>query len=71
MLFEDTAASAAPLPAAHAPLAARLRPTTFDEYVGQDHIIGRGRQLRRAIEADRFTSIILYGPPGVGKTTLA
>ena len=71
MLFEDTTASAASSPIANAPLAVRLRPATFDEYVGQDHIIGSGRQLRRAIEADRFTSIILYGPPGVGKTTLA
>ncbi|MFM1550885.1 MAG: replication-associated recombination protein A [Lentisphaeria bacterium] len=71
MLFEDTADSAASSPIANAPLAVRMRPATFDEYVGQDHIIGSGRQLRRAIEADRFTSIILYGPPGVGKTTLA
>ncbi len=55
-----------------APLAARMRPQTFDEFVGQAHIIGPGRLLRRAIEADRlFTSIIFWGPPGVGKTTLA
>jgi len=55
-----------------APLAARMRPCTLDEFVGQEHIIGKGRLLRRAIEADRlFSSIILWGPPGTGKTTLA
>lgn len=55
-----------------APLAARMRPQTLDEIVGQDEIVGPGRLLRRAIEADRlFSSIILWGPPGVGKTTLA
>ena len=55
-----------------APLAARLRPRTLDEYVGQEDILGPGKLLRRAIEADRlFSSIILWGPPGTGKTTLA
>ena len=55
-----------------APLAARMRPRTLDEYVGQALIIGPGKLLRRAIEADRlFSSIILWGPPGTGKTTLA
>ena len=55
-----------------APLAARMRPRTLDEIVGQDHIIGQGSLLRRAIQADRlFSSIILCGPPGTGKTTLA
>jgi len=53
------------------PLAARMRPRHLDEYVGQRHILGEGRLLRRAIEADRFTSLIFYGPPGVGKTSLA
>jgi putative ATPase len=55
-----------------APLAARMRPRTLDEFVGQDHIVGQGRLLRRAIEADRlFSSLIFWGPPGTGKTTLA
>ena len=55
----------------HAPLAARMRPRSLEEFVGQDHILGPGKLLRRAIESDRLTSIILYGPPGVGKTSLA
>jgi putative ATPase len=54
-----------------APLAARLRPTTLDEFVGQEHIIGKDKLLYRAILADKLSSIILYGPPGTGKTTLA
>jgi putative ATPase len=54
-----------------APLAVRMRPNTLDQFVGQDHIIGPGKLLRRAIEADQLTSIILWGPPGTGKTTLA
>ncbi len=55
-----------------APLAARMRPRTLDDIVGQGHILGEGSLLRRAIQADRlFSSIILYGPPGTGKTTLA
>ncbi len=53
------------------PLAARLRPTSLDEVVGQKHIIGRDKMLYRAIKADKLSSIILYGPPGTGKTTLA
>jgi len=53
------------------PLAARMRPTTLDEVVGQDHILGEGKLLRRVIEADRLTNVIFYGPPGCGKTTLA
>ena len=55
-----------------APLAARMRPRTFDDFIGQEHIIGEGKLLRRAIQADRlFSSIIFTGPPGTGKTTLA
>jgi len=54
-----------------APLAARMRPRTLDEFVGQEHIVGEGRLLRRAIQADQLTSLILWGPPGTGKTTLA
>ena len=53
------------------PLAVRMRPQTLAEFVGQDHILGEGKLLRRAIEADSLHSIILYGPPGTGKTTLA
>jgi putative ATPase len=56
---------------ATAPLAQRLRPTTLDEFVGQEHVVGEGRALRLAIAADRVPSLIFYGPPGSGKTTLA
>lgn len=54
-----------------APLATRMRPRTLEEYAGQRHILGPGKLLRRAIEADRISSLILFGPPGTGKTTLA
>ena len=53
------------------PLASRLRPTTLEEVVGQQHIIGKDKLLYRAIKADKISSIIFYGPPGTGKTTLA
>ena len=53
------------------PLAARMRPETLEEVAGQRHLLGKGKLLRRAIETDRFSSLIFYGPPGVGKTTLA
>ncbi|MBP5320655.1 MAG: replication-associated recombination protein A [Kiritimatiellae bacterium] len=57
--------------AALPPLAARMRPVTLEEVVGQDHLLGPGKLLRRVIEADRLTNLIFYGPPGCGKTTLA
>src|SRR4029077_21199997 len=57
--------------AADAPLATRMRPRGLEDFVGQRSILGPGKLLRRAIEADRISSIILYGPPGVGKTSLA
>ena len=56
---------------ANAPLAARMRPRTLDEFIGQEAIVGPGRLLRRAIQADQLSSLIFYGPPGTGKTTLA
>jgi len=66
----DELFSKAPV-AAPGPLADRMRPRTLDEFIGQDHIVGPGRLLRRAIQRDRLSSIILSGPPGTGKTTLA
>ena len=56
---------------ARAPLAARLRPRTLDEVVGQEHLLAPGRPLRTLIEADRLSSVVLWGPPGTGKTTIA
>lgn len=56
---------------AAAPLSVRMRPDTLEEFFGQEHIIGKGRLLRRLIQADRLSSVIFYGPPGTGKTTLA
>ena len=64
-LFETAAAQE------RLPLAARMRPRNLDEYIGQEHIVGKGRLLRRAIQADRLSSVIFFGPPGTGKTTLA
>ncbi len=58
-------------PGAPAPLAFRMRPRTLDEFIGQEHIVGKGRLLRRVIQADQVSSLIFYGPPGTGKTTLA
>jgi hypothetical protein len=65
------APQALPAPAADAPLAERLRPRTLDEVIGQAHLLGPGKPLRVAFETGRLPSIILWGPPGVGKTTLA
>jgi putative ATPase len=67
-LFEEPSRQVAPL---HAPLAERMRPFTLQEFVGQSHLLGEGKLLRRAIEQDRLTSMILWGPPGTGKTSLA
>src|ERR1700678_4207936 len=70
-LFDSTPDAA---PASHrkqAPLAERMRPTTLDEFVGQEHLLARGKPLRLAIEHDDPTSMIFWGPPGTGKTTLA
>src|SRR5579875_3154538 len=53
------------------PLASRLRPRSLEEFVGQEHLLGEGRLLRRCLEEDRVPSLILWGPPGSGKTTLA
>src|SRR5712671_7091028 len=69
---DSPAAVAEPAPGARpAPLAARMRPRTLEEFVGQTHILGPGQLLRRAIESDRIQSLIFYGPPGTGKTSLA
>jgi len=70
MTVDRTAPSLFESPATE-PLAARMRPRTLAEFIGQGHILGPGRLLRRAIEADQLSSLILYGPPGTGKTTLA
>ena len=63
MSFSDSAESQ--------PLAARLRPRSLGEFVGQTHLLGEGKVLRRLIEADKISSMVFWGPPGVGKTTLA
>src|SRR4051812_18327629 len=67
-LFPEEAASAGGAPP---PLAERMRPRTFDEFIGQQDVLAPGKPLREAIERDRLQSIILWGPPGTGKTTLA
>jgi len=67
-LFAEAARTRA---ARHAPLAARMRPRTLEEFVGQEHLVGEGRVLRRAIDADQLPSMVFWGPPGSGKTTLA
>lgn len=68
---EEMLAPETPAHASAVPLAARMRPRTLDEFIGQAHILASGQLLRRAIEADRIQSLIFYGPPGTGKTSLA
>ncbi|MFN2474957.1 MAG: replication-associated recombination protein A [Chthoniobacterales bacterium] len=70
-LFAEPEVKAVAAPTESSPLAARMRPQSLDEFVGQQHILAPGKLLRRAIEADRLPSVILSGPPGTGKTTLA
>ncbi|HWL52122.1 MAG TPA: replication-associated recombination protein A [Chthoniobacteraceae bacterium] len=68
---DDTSPQSAKPLAPSAPLAARMRPEKLDDIVGQQHLLSPGKLLRRAIEADRFASLLIYGPPGIGKTSLA
>jgi putative ATPase len=70
-LFDSTPPGTADIGSAKRPLAERMRPERLEDYIGQEHILGPGKPLRRQIERDELTSIILWGPPGVGKTTLA
>ncbi len=70
-LFTPHGRNEQPEPEQNMPLAARMRPETLEEVAGQRHLLAEGKLLRRAIETDRFSSLIFYGPPGVGKTTLA
>lgn len=70
-MVDDFFSNETPDASSDAPLATRMRPRTLEEYGGQRHLLGPGKLLRRAIEADRISSLILFGPPGTGKTTLA
>jgi putative ATPase len=72
-LFEDTEPprGQTSIPLSEQPLAVRMRPRTLDEFVGQEHLLGEASALRKAIEEGRPHSMVLYGPPGSGKTTLA
>src|ERR1700691_4168408 len=70
-LFDTSPIAAASSALSQAPLAERMRPRTLDEFVGQQHLVAPGKPLRVAIERDDPTSMIFWGPPGTGKTTLA
>src|ERR1035437_3702977 len=70
-LFDASPIAAAAFSLSHAPLAERMRPRALDEFVGQEHLLAPGKPLRLAIERDDPTSMIFWGPPGTGKTTLA
>src|SRR6202047_4288004 len=70
-LFESGVAAAGQQNSRQTPLAERMRPRTLEEFVGQEHLLGPGKPLRLAIESDDPTSMIFWGPPGTGKTTLA
>src|ERR1039458_1896130 len=70
-LFDSSPPAEPEPPYGKRPLAERMRPTRLEDFIGQEHILGPDKPLRRQIERDRLTSIILWGPPGVGKTTLA
>src|SRR5437763_16263142 len=70
-LFDTTPPRASAAAEALRPLADRMRPERLEDFVGQEHILGPGKPLRRQIESDHIGSIILWGPPGTGKTTLA
>ena len=71
MFAQSDNRSTSPVRQGAVPLAARIRPQSLDEFVGQEHLVGEGRLLRRSIDADNLPSIVLWGPPGSGKTTLA
>ncbi len=70
-LFDEPETTTTQTPDRQAPLAARMRPSTLDEFIGQEHIVSEGKLLRRLIAEDKLTSLIFWGPPGTGKTTLA
>ena len=70
-LFPDLASPRQVPPYEGAPLADRMRPTRLEDFVGQQHLVGSGKPVRRLLEKDRIGSLILWGPPGTGKTTLA
>src|SRR5689334_14743819 len=71
LFASEEMAAALPESGLDAPLAARMRPRTLDEFAGQERVVGPGTLLRRAIERDQLTSVIFWGPPGSGKSTLA